>query len=174
MEALERSSSTAKLKIGEVAKKAGIGVEALRFYESRGLIEPIGRTLSGYRLYDPSVFERLSFIRKAQAVSFSLDEIAWIISEARQGRRPCAEVRQMAEARLGELDQRLSELEQYRNELRETVRAWERQGEAGGGVICGLIEGLEPGLPSRQPSRRGLDAAPNRMAGRRKRQNRSQ
>lgn len=172
MEALERSGNTARLKIGEVAKKAGVGVESLRFYESRGLIEPIGRTLSGYRLYDPAVFERLSFIRKSQAVGFSLDEIAWIIAEARQGRRPCAEVRQMAAARLGELDQRLAEMERYRNELRETVRAWERQGEAEG-VICGLIEGLEPGLPSRPPSRRGPDAVPNRVASRRKRQKRS-
>ncbi len=170
---MERGSSTPKLKIGEVAKKAGVSVESLRFYESRGLIEPIGRTVSGYRLYDPAVFERLSFIRKAQAVGFSLDEIAWIISEARQGRRPCAEVRQMAEARLGELDQRLAELEQYRNELRETVRAWERQGEAEG-VICGLIEGLEPSLPGRPPSRRRLDAVPNGMAGQGKRQKRSQ
>ena len=173
MEAVERSSGTGRLKIGGVAKQAGIGVESLRFYESRGLIEPIGRTVSGYRLYDSAVFERLSFIRKAQAVGFSLDEIAWIISEARQGRRPCAEVRQMAEARLGELDQRLAELKRYRNELRETVRAWQRQGEAEG-VICGLIEGLESGLPSRPPSRRGSDATPNRMASRRKRQKRSQ
>jgi len=172
MEALERSGNTARLKIGEVAKKAGVGVESLRFYESRGLIEPIGRTVSGYRLYDPAVFERLAFIRKAQTVGFSLDEIAWIISEARQGRQPCAEVRQMAEARLSELDQRLAELEQYRNELRETVRAWECQGEAEG-VICGLIEGLEPGLPGRPPSRRRFDAVPNRMAGPGKRQKRS-
>ena len=85
MEAIERSSGGATLKIGEVAKKAGIGVESLRFYESRGLIKPIARTSSGYRLYDPAVFDRLSFIRKSQAVGFSLDEIAWIISEGAPG-----------------------------------------------------------------------------------------
>ena len=172
MEAIERGSGAATLKIGEVAKKAGIGVESLRFYESRGLIEPIGRTSSGYRLYDSAVFDRLSFIRKSQAGGFSLAEIAWIISEARQGRRPCGEVRQMAKARLGELEQRLTELERFRDELRETVRVWECQGEADG-VICGLIEGLEPGSPGRPPSRRGPDAGLNRPASRRKRQPRS-
>ena len=172
MERVEDVTDARPLKIGEVAKTAGIGVESLRFYESRGLIEPIGRTVSGYRLYDSSVLDRLSFIRKAQAVGFSLDEIAWIISEARQGRRPCTEVRQMAEARLAELDHRLAELERYRKELRETVRAWERQGEAEG-VICGLIEGLEAGSPSRPPSRRGLDIVPDRIAPGRKRQRRS-
>ena len=75
---------------------------------------------------------------------------------ARQGRRPCAEVRLMAEARLGELEQRLTELERFRDELRETVQAWECQGEADG-TVCGLIEGLEVGSPSRPPSRRGPD-----------------
>ena len=172
MEALERGIGTRRLKIGEVAKKSGVGVEALRFYESRGLIEPAGRTVSGYRLYDSAVFDRLSFIRKSQAVGFSLDEIAWIISEARQGRRPCAEVRQMAEARLTELDEKLAELERFRNELRETVRAWECQGEAEG-VICGLIEGLEADSPGRPPSRRGLDAVPKRTASRSRGQRRS-
>ncbi len=173
MEAIESGGGGATLKIGEVAKKAGIGVESLRFYESRGLIEPIGRTSSGYRLYDSAVFDRLSFVRKSQAVGFSLDEIAWIISEARQGRRPCAEVRQMAEARLGELEQRLTELKRFRDELRETVRAWECQGEADG-VICGLIEGLEVRSPSRPPSRRGPEAGLSRSASPRKRRPRSQ
>ena len=97
-------------KIGEVAKLSDIAVETLRFYESRGLIEPAGRTASGYRLYDDSVFERLAFVKKSQAVGFTLDQIAWIIAEAREGRRPCVEVRQMARQRLNELDEKLREL----------------------------------------------------------------
>jgi len=130
-------------KIGEVSKRSGIGIEALRFYETRGLIEPAARTDAGYRLYDDQVFERLEFVKKAQSVGFSLDEIARIIGESAQGKRPCKDVRAMAARKLAELEQRIQELETYRDELRETVRAWDRKGETGGRV-CGLIEGLDP------------------------------
>ncbi len=129
-------------KIGEVAKRSGVAVETLRFYESRGLIEPAGRTQSGYRFYDESVFERLAFIKKSQAVGFTLDQVAWIIVEAREGRRPCHEVRRMARERLEELDRKLAELRQFRRELKQTVEAWDCVGEQEG-MICGLIEGLD-------------------------------
>jgi len=57
-------TSNSYLKIGEIARESGVGVEALRFYESRGLIEPAARSESGYRLYDAGVLDRLSFIKK--------------------------------------------------------------------------------------------------------------
>ena len=135
------AAASGLLKIGEVSGRSGVGVEALRFYESRGLIEPAARTQSGYRLYGESVFERLGFIKKAQAVGFRLDEIARIIAEARGGARPCAEVRRLASERLAELDARLAELRRYRKELKTTIDAWERTRSAKG-VVCGLIEGL--------------------------------
>jgi DNA-binding transcriptional MerR regulator len=139
---LKRQASSGLLKIGEVATRSGLGVEALRFYESRGLLEPVTRTEAGYRLYDETVFERLDFIKKAQAIGFNLDEISRIINEARQG-LPCAEVRRLAAEKLAALDRRLAELKRYRRELKETVEAWERVGEKEG-VICGLIEALKP------------------------------
>ena len=151
------------LRIGEVARQSGMGVESLRFYENRGLIQPVARTPSGYRLYDPSIFERLSFIKKAQAVGFTLDEIGRVIAEARTGKRPCKEVRRLAAERLEELEQRMAELKRYRKELRETLEAWEREGEKEG-IVCGLIEGLKPaslhppdraGKGRRKKSRRG-------------------
>jgi MerR family transcriptional regulator, copper efflux regulator len=137
-----RQPSSQPLKIGEVAARSGLGVEALRFYESRGLLEPVSRTAAGYRLYDAAVFERLDFIKKAQAIGFNLEEISRIISDARQG-LPCAEVRRLAAEKLAELDRRLAELRRYRRELKETIDTWERVGEKEG-VICGLIEGLKP------------------------------
>ena len=102
------------------------------------------RTESRYRLYAVSVLDRLAFIKKAQAVGFTLDQIAFLIAEAKEGRRPCADVRHMAQERLLELDERLRELKRYRRELKQTVDAWESQG-AKGGVVCGLIEGLASG-----------------------------
>jgi len=138
-------------KIGEVAKQSDVAVETLRFYESRGLIETAGRTAAGYRLYDDSVLERLAFIKKSQAVGFTLDQIAWIIAEARKGRRPCVEVREMARERLEQLERKLAELRRYRRELKQTLDAWDRVGEKDG-MICGLIEGLDT-ASVRAPSR---------------------
>jgi DNA-binding transcriptional MerR regulator len=128
-------------KIGEIARDSGVGVETLRFYENRGLIEPAARTQAGYRLYDDAVFARLQFIKKAQSIGFTLDEIAQIISDSARGHTPCADVRRLAGEKLAALEERIRQLQRYRRELRETVAAWERQGEAQG-EVCGLIEGL--------------------------------
>jgi DNA-binding transcriptional MerR regulator len=127
------------LKIGEVSRRAEVGIETLRYYERLGLLGSPRRTESGYRLYSESIFGRLDFIRKAQAMGFTLEEIARIIQESETGRSPCAEVRRIARRKLEELDLRLKQLRQYRNELARTLTEWERKGSAAG-QICGLIE----------------------------------
>lgn len=127
------------LKIGDVSKQSGIGIEALRFYEKSGLLEKPSRTESGYRVYDPQVLERLAFIRQSQALGFSLDEIRQVIEDARAGKSPCAEVREIVRRRLEELDERMRELRRYRKELSDTLREWDEKGQAPGHV-CGLIE----------------------------------
>jgi DNA-binding transcriptional MerR regulator len=134
-------TSNKYLKIGEISRASGVGVEALRFYESRGLIEPATRSQAGYRLYDGAIYGRLGFIKKAQSIGFTLDEIAHIISDSADGRMPCADVRRLAAEKLAALEERIRQLQRYRRELRETVDAWEQQGEAAG-EVCGLIEGL--------------------------------
>ena len=128
------------LKIGEVSKRAAIGIEALRYYERLGLLGSPGRTESRYRQYHESIFGRIEFIRKAQAIGFTLEEIARIIQESEKGQSPCADVRRIARRKLEELDQRLKQLRQYRNELARTLEEWERKGSAAG-KVCGLIEG---------------------------------
>jgi MerR family copper efflux transcriptional regulator len=141
---LERtnSESSTALKIGEVSKLSGIGIEALRFYEKSGLLERPSRTESGYRLYDAGVLERLDFIKRAQVLGFSLDEIKRIISEKRAGQSPCAEVREIVRQRLQELDERMKEMRRYRNELAKALSEWDAAGDIAG-HICGLIEGTE-------------------------------
>ena len=135
------------LKIGEVSKYSGIGIEALRFYERSGLLDQPERTDSGYRLYDAAVLERLAFIKQAQVLGFSLDEIKRIIDEKRAGQSPCADVRELVRLRLQELDERMQEMQRYRQELAVTLAEWDKAGEAEG-HICGLIEGsnLEHGI----------------------------
>ena len=127
------------LKIGEVSKRSGIGIEALRFYEKSGLLDKPSRTFSGYRVYGPEILERLAFIKQAQALGFSLDEIRRIVEDARTGHSPCDEVREIVTRRLEELDERMRELRRYRRELADTLEEWNKVGRAPG-HICGLIE----------------------------------
>jgi DNA-binding transcriptional MerR regulator len=127
------------LRIGEVAEATGISVEALRFYERRGLLGRPARTASGYRAYDESVLERLAFIKRAQAIGFSLDEITDILEMRGRGEAPCVEVRQAARRKLAELDVRLRELRRYRKELARTLDDWDERG-IDEGQFCGLIE----------------------------------
>ena len=132
------------LKIGEVSKRSGVGVEALRFYEKSGLLERPSRTYSGYRVYGEDVLDRLAFIKQAQALGFSLEEIRRIVEDARQGQSPCDEVREIVRRRMGELDERLRELQRHRRELKATLEEWDKVGRAPG-HICGLIEGSDVG-----------------------------
>jgi DNA-binding transcriptional MerR regulator len=128
-----------QLKIGEVAKLSGIGIEALRFYEKSGLLDRPSRTYSGYRLYDERVIERLAFIKQAQVLGFTLDEIRQLISHKQAGETPCAEVREIVRTRLEELNERIEQMIHYRDELTAALANWDEMGEAEGHV-CGLIE----------------------------------
>jgi DNA-binding transcriptional MerR regulator len=132
------------LKIGEVSRLSGVGVEALRFYERGGLLGRPARTTSGYRMYDVEVLERLDFIKRAQVLGFSLDEIKQVIAEKRAGQSPCAEVREIVRRRLRELDERMLEMKRYRKELAAALAEWDESGDVEGHV-CGLIEGTDLG-----------------------------
>ena len=139
----------ATLKIGEVSKRSGIGIEALRFYERSGLLGRPARTQSGYRVYDEGALERLDFIKRAQVLGFSLDEIKRIIADKQAGRSPCAEVREIVRERLQELDERMKEMRRYRKELGAALAEWDETG-ALDGHVCGLIEGtdIEHAIPA--------------------------
>ena len=130
------------LKIGEVSKLSGIGIEALRFYEKSGLLDRPSRTESGYRVFSSDVLERLDFIKRAQLLGFTLEEIKQIIVEKRSGQSPCKNVREVVRRRLEELDERMREMNRYRNELAAALADWDEKGDAKG-HICGLIEGTE-------------------------------
>jgi DNA-binding transcriptional MerR regulator len=127
------------MKIGEVAKQSGVGIEALRFYEKSGLLDRPRRTYSGYRMYDEAVLERIAFIKQAQVLGFSLDEIRQLIDHKRKGESPCAEVREIVRRRLKELEEKIKQMRRYRKALATTLSQWNESGELEGHV-CGLIE----------------------------------
>jgi MerR family transcriptional regulator, copper efflux regulator len=142
------NDSERRLRIGDVSKHSGVGIEALRFYEKQGLLNHAGRTQSGYRLYGAEVLERLEFIKRAQLLGFSLAEIAHIIKEKEAGKSPCFEVREIVRTRLEELDERMKEMRRYRKELAAALAEWDEAKEMEG-EVCGLIEGtaISHGLP---------------------------
>ena len=147
----EKRTGGRGLRIGEVSRETGVGVETLRFYERRGLLGRPARTESGYRIYDESVVEQVAFIKRAQAVGFSLDEVGEILKESATGRRPCKGVRELARRKLAEMDERLRELRRYREELSRTLSQWDERQEQEGHV-CGLIEGSQLHAPKEAAS----------------------
>lgn len=91
------------LTIGDVARAAGVGVETIRFYERRGLLPAPPRTAAGYRLYSPSAFERIRFIRHAKALGFTLEEIEDLLSLRRAPGCTCADVKERADRKIAAL-----------------------------------------------------------------------
>jgi DNA-binding transcriptional MerR regulator len=141
------------LKIGVVSKRSGIGIETLRFYEKADLLDRPARTFSGYRVYGEEVLERLSFIKQAQSLGFTLVEIKRIVDDAPKGDSPCGEVREIVRKRMAELNERLRELHSYRKELRHALKDWDNVGRAPG-HICGLIENSKVEHPAHHRAER--------------------
>src|SRR5215475_5447364 len=147
------NETAALIKIGEVARRAGVGIETLRFYERSGLLDRPARTEGGYRLYDAETLKTLEFIKRAQSLGFTLEEIKRIIAESRAGQRPCAEVRETVRRRLAELDEQMEQIRRYRNALATTLKEWDEKGFADGD-FCGLIESVE--INATRPERNSL------------------
>lgn len=130
---------TQPIRIGELAHLAGTSPDTLRYYERRGLLPRPPRTPVGYRQYDPSVAERVAFIKQAQALGLSLQEIREVLRIAAEGTPPCEHVRAALGRHLHEVDARIAELESLRSTLRR-VLARSRRLPLAASCICGIIE----------------------------------
>jgi DNA-binding transcriptional MerR regulator len=109
------------MRIGELAERSGVSTKTIRYYEDIGLVPPAPRLASGYRDYDPSMIDRLAFIRSAQAVGLSLGEIRGIVALRDDGQTPCGHVLDLLRTRSAELDRRIAELRGLRGELNRLV-----------------------------------------------------
>lgn len=105
------------LTIGQLAKRAGVGVETVRFYERQGLLAEPTRKESGYRQYTEDVVARLRFIRRAQDLGFSLKEIADLLALRVDPATTCAEVRQRAAAKVADIDSKIETLQRMKAAL---------------------------------------------------------
>lgn len=107
-------------QIGELAKRCHVSTETLRFYEKNGLIQPDGRTASGYRLYAMRSEQQILFILKAKSLGLSLDEIKELLEirlEATE--HSCAEVKAITSAKLVVIDKKIDELQRIREALKK-------------------------------------------------------
>src|ERR1700757_349993 len=105
------------MRVGEVASRAGVNVETLRYYERRGLLPAPDREPSGHRRYDDDTVRLLRAIKQAQAVGFTLGEIAEYLRAARRSGSPSEALRVRMAAKIDEIDSRIAGLRRMRDEL---------------------------------------------------------
>lgn len=126
------------LKIGEVARRAGVNIDTVRYYERSGLLPPPPRRPSGYRAYDVDAVRRLRFIRRAKALGFTLNEIGELMGLSRRSDVPA--VRRAAEQKLREVDRRIAELRRVRDALAGLIQACPGRGPAD---ACPILSALD-------------------------------
>lgn len=128
------------MTIGQVAREAGVGVETIRFYERQGLIAEPSRRRSGYRQFEPQVVRRIRFIRHAKDLGFTLREIKELLELRVDGQRGCGEVRDLAEAKLADIDRRIEALGRMKSALTALAGACRRRRRTD---PCPILEAID-------------------------------
>lgn len=129
------------LKTGEVAKRAGVNVETLRFYERKGLLPVPPRRESGYREYPEESVQRIRFIKRAQELGFSLGEIQELLALRVQRGTTCAEVKERAELKVQDVRQKIADLKAIERALNTLAVTCSGRGPITSG--CPILENLD-------------------------------
>jgi len=125
------------LGIGQLAKRGGVGIDTVRYYERNGLLAPRTRLASGYRRYSELELARLRFIRRAQALGFTLKEIKELLALSAQ--RDVGRVKRSAQAKLKDVKSRIAALERVRAGLATLIEACPGHGRA---ADCPILRAL--------------------------------
>jgi MerR family transcriptional regulator, copper efflux regulator len=128
--------------IGTLAKRAGVGIDTVRYYERSGLLAPSQRLASGYRRYSPLELARLRFIRRAQALGFTLSEVRELL--ALSAKRDVARVKGSAQAKLKDVDEKIAALQKIREGLASLIAACPGHGRAADCPILQALGGEQP------------------------------
>jgi MerR family mercuric resistance operon transcriptional regulator len=129
------------LTIGQVARRAGVGIETVRFYERQGLLDEPARKESGYRQYEEDVVARLRFIKRAKELGFSLKEIKELLTLRVDPTTTCAEVRSRAEAKIADIQGKIEALQRMKKALKKLTQTCSGRGPVN---ECPILEALEP------------------------------
>jgi len=125
------------LGIGQLAKRGGVGIDTVRYYKRNGLLEPRGRLASGYRRYGELEVARLRFIRRAQALGFSLKEVKELLTLSAQ--RDVGRIKRSAQAKLRDVEARIADLVRMRDGLAALIEACPGHGRA---ADCPILRAL--------------------------------
>ena len=128
------------MSIGRVAQAAGVKVATVRFYERRGIIAAPRRTASGYRQYDEAVVDRIRFVKRAQDLGFTLEEIADLLALRIEDSRSCAAVESATRSKLGQVESKMRDLERLRAVLGRLVRSCEERETTGECPVLAVLE----------------------------------
>jgi len=147
------------LTIGQLAKAAGVNIQTVRFYEQRKLLQPTARTPSGYRLYGPKENQRLRFIKNAQALGFTLHEIAELLNLRLNSRAGCGDVLRQAQIKLTQVETKIRALQAMAHSLERVMRACRERLPTD---ECPILHGLEQGEKATLARRRRARSAGDR------------
>jgi len=141
----------AGLLIGDVAERTGLSAPTIRYYESIGLLAAPPRSATGYRRYSDGTVEELRFIKKAQGLGFSLDEIGEILKLSRSGDTPCAHVLDLSRRHLRAIDDRIQQLTRFRDQLAGEIKKWDGEQEPTCLGLCQIIVNAEDRFSNGSP-----------------------
>ena len=127
------------MKIGELAEKAGLPVETVRYYEKEGLLPSVARTRGNYRIYTDDHAERLLFIRHCRSLDMTLEEIRTLLHFKDKPDESCDRVNALLDAHIGHVCERIRDLEKLEKQLK-ALR--ERCHEAKDAASCGILNAL--------------------------------
>jgi len=128
------------LTIGQVAKRSGIGIETVRFYERKGLVEEPPRTDSGYRQYPEDVVARIQFIRRAKELGFKLKEISELLSLRVDPDTTCSDVRKQTELKIADVKEKIRVLQGIKTALKKLAASCVGTGPTS---ECPILEALD-------------------------------
>ena len=129
----------AHLQIGEVAARAGVSVDAVRYYEKRRLLTRAPRSAGGFRLFTAEAVERIRFIKQAQEMGLSLDEVGELLAGG--GASQCQRVRDLLQEKIREMDEQIRKFRDFRRALAHHLSACENElKKHGAGATCPVID----------------------------------
>ena len=129
------------MRIGELARSTGIGIDAIRFYERNGLLPEPKRRESGYRAYADDDVRLLQFIARAKHLGFSLQEIRELLALSNAGEADVASIKAATEKKLADIERRIRELARIRDGLRTLIDRCPGHGSAADCPILGALAG---------------------------------
>ncbi|MCW5316736.1 MerR family DNA-binding protein [Nostoc sp. KVJ3] len=128
------------LLIGQVTDISGIPIRTIRYYESLGLLKSSRRTEGGFRQFSLDVLTRLAFIKRAQNLGLSLEEIGNILQVYDQGQAPCGEIKEKLEDKLLQIDRQMDQLLTLRSEIKGLLSGWKNINDHHKDTICPIIQ----------------------------------